>query len=131
VPQFLQRIEEAYDPRRLLPPRRLIAVAAVHHRLLWLHPFYGGNGRVARLVAYAMLLRFGVGSSIWSVARGLARNVERYKASLMLADEARHNDLDGRGALSQSRLCEFASFSSRRVSTRCISWSRCCNRQSY
>jgi Fic family protein len=79
VPQFLQRIEEAYDPRRLLPTRRSIAIAAVHHRLLWLHQFYRGNGRVARLVAYAMLLRFGVGSSIWSVARGLARNVERYK----------------------------------------------------
>ncbi len=110
VPRFLQRIEEAYEPRRLLPTRRLIAVAAVHHRLLWLHPFYDGNGRVARLVAHAMLLRSGVGSSIWSVARGLARNVERYKTSLMLADETRHNDLDGRGALSESRLREFCEF---------------------
>lgn len=110
VPRFLQRIEEAYEPRRLLPTRRLVSVAAVHHRLLWLHPFYDGNGRVARLVAHAMLLRFGVGSSIWSVARGLARNVERYKTSLMLADEARHNDLDGRGALSESRLREFCEF---------------------
>ena len=110
VPRFLQRIEEAYDPRRLLPTRRLIAVAAVHHRLLWVHPFYDGNGRVARLVAHAMLLRFGVGSSVWSVARGLARSVERYKTSLMLADEPRHGDLDGRGALSESRLREFCQF---------------------
>jgi len=110
VPQFLQRIEEAYDPRRLLPTRRLIAVAATHHRLLWVHPFYDGNGRVARLVAHAMLLRFGVGSSVWPVARGLARSVERYKTSLMLADEARHGDLDGRGALSESRLREFCEF---------------------
>ena len=110
VPRFLDRIEEAYDPRRLLPTRRLIAVAAVHHRLLWLHPFYDGNGRVARLVAHAMLLRFGVGSSIWSVARGLARNVERYKTTLMLADEPRRGDLDGRGALSENRLREFCEF---------------------
>ena len=110
VPRFLDRIEEAYDPRRLLPTRRLIAVAAVHHRLLWLHPFYDGNGRVARLVAHAMLLRFGVGSSIWSVARGLARNVERYKTTLMLADETRRGDLDGRGALSETRLREFCEF---------------------
>ena len=110
VPRFLDRIEEAYDPRRLLPTRRLIAVAAVHHRLLWLHPFYDGNGRVARLVAHAMLLRFGVGSSIWSVARGLARNVERYKTTLMLADEPRRGDLDGRGALSETRLREFCEF---------------------
>ena len=68
------------------------------------------DGRVARLVAHAMLLRFGVGSSIWPVARGLARNVERYKSSLMLADEVRHRDLDGRGALSERRLREFCEF---------------------
>jgi len=74
------------------------------------HPFYEGNGRVSRLVAHAMLLRFGVGSSIWSIAHGLARNVERYKTSLMLADEARHDDLDGRGALSEARLREFCEF---------------------
>ena len=110
VPQFLARMEEAYDPARLLPTRRLIAVAAVHHRLLWVHPFYDGNGRVARLVAHAMLLRCGVGSSVWSVARGLARKVEHYKTALMLADEPRHGDLDGRGALSEERLREFCDF---------------------
>jgi Fic family protein len=110
IPRFIERMEEAYEPSRLLPTRRLIAVAAVHHRLLWVHPFYDGNGRVARLVAHAMLLRFGVGSSVWSVARGLARNVERYKTALMLADEPRLGDLDGRGALSEMRLHEFCEF---------------------
>jgi Fic family protein len=110
IPHFLERLEKAYEPSRLLPTHRLIAVAAVHHRLLWVHPFYDGNGRVARLVAHAMLLRFGVGSSVWSVARGLARNVEHYKIGLMLADEPRHGDLDGRGALSEMRLHEFCEF---------------------
>jgi Fic family protein len=110
IPRFIERMEEAYAPSALLPTRRLIAVAAVHHRLLWVHPFYDGNGRVARLVAHAMLLRFGVGSSVWSVARGLARNVERYKTALMLADEPRQGDLDGRGALSERRLHEFCEF---------------------
>ena len=110
IPHFLERLEKAYEPSRLLPTHRLIAVAAVHHRLLWVHPFYDGNGRVARLVAHAMLLRLGVGSSVWSVARGLARNVERYKSGLMLADEPRHGDLDGRGALSEMRLHEFCEF---------------------
>lgn len=110
VPQFLERLAQAYEPSRLLPTRRIISIAAFHHRLLWVHPFYDGNGRVARLVAHAMLLRYGVGSSIWSVARGLARNVERYKTALMLADESRRGDLDGRGALSQQRLREFCEF---------------------
>jgi Fic family protein len=40
----------------------------------------------------------------------LARNVSRYKALLMAADEQRHNDLDGRGNLSQVALIEFCRF---------------------
>lgn len=57
-----------------------------------------------------MLLRSGVGSGLWSVARGLARNVDRYKSNLMAADERRYNDLDGRGTLSERRLREFCLF---------------------
>jgi Fic family protein len=110
LPHFLARFEEAYDPDRLSATRRIIAIAAAHHRLLWIHPFFDGNGRVARLVAHAMLLRAGVGSSIWSVARGFARHVEAYKTHLMQADESRHGDLDGRGALSTVRLKEFCEF---------------------
>jgi Fic family protein len=110
LPRFLARFEEAYDPNHLSATRRLIAVAAAHHRLLWMHPFLDGNGRVARLVSHVTLLRAGVGSSLWSVARGLARNVELYKTRLMLGDEARHGDLDGRGALSTARLTEFCEF---------------------
>jgi hypothetical protein len=56
------------------------------------------------------LLRNGVGSSIWSVSRGLAKTVDRYKSTLMLADEPRHGDLDGRGALSTLRLHEFCEY---------------------
>lgn len=110
LPRFLERFETAYEPSHLTATRRLIAVAAAHHRFLWLHPFFDGNGRVARLVSHAVLIRAGVGSSAWSVARGLARNVERYKTALMLADEPRQGDLDGRGALSTSRLREFCEF---------------------
>lgn len=110
LPTFLARVEEAYAPDRLSRGQRIVAVAAAHHRLLWIHPFFDGNGRVARLMSHAMLLRAGVGSSLWSVARGLARNVEAYKAALMLADEPRHGDLDGRGTLSNKRLLEFTRF---------------------
>jgi hypothetical protein len=61
-------------------------------------------------MSHAMLLRSGVGSSLWSVARGLARRVQDYKATLMAADERRYNDLDGRGTLSERRLREFCLF---------------------
>ena len=110
LPDFMQRIEQAYDFNTLSTVKRIIAIAAAHHRFLWIHPFYDGNGRVARLMAHAMLLRCGVGGSIWSVARGLARSGTEYKARLMVADEARHNDYDGRGARSEKRLEEFCSF---------------------
>src|SRR5262245_14599905 len=107
---FLARFEEAYAPVRLTKPRQAIAVAAAHHRLLWIHPFLDGNGRVARLMAHAMLLDLGVGSALWSVSRGLARRSTEYKSLLMGADEPRKGDLDGRGALSQSALIEFCQF---------------------
>jgi len=110
LPKFLCRFEEAYCSRGLSKAMAIVATAAAHHRLLWIHPFLDGNGRVARLMSHAMLLRNGVGSSLWSVARGLARHVERYKASLMAADQRRYNDLDGRGTLSEQRLREFCLF---------------------
>jgi Fic family protein len=110
LPGFLSRFEQAYDPKNLSKVRQVVAVAAAHHRFLWIHPFYDGNGRVTRLMSHAMLKRLGVGSSLWSASRGLARNVGRYKALLMDADEPRHGDLDGRGNLSQAALIEFCRF---------------------
>lgn len=110
LPRFLARFEEAYAPVRLSKIQRIVAVAAAHHRFLWIHPFLDGNGRVARLMSYALLERVGVGSSLWSIARGLARNVGRYKQLLMAADGPRHGDLDGRGTLSQSALVELCRF---------------------
>ncbi len=110
IPLFLKRFGEAYDPNRLSRIRQITAIGAMHHRLLWIHPFYDGNGRVARLMSHAALLHCGIGSSLWSVARGLARNVQLYKSLLMATDSTRRGDLDGRGALSTQTLIEFCSF---------------------
>lgn len=107
---FMDRFDEAYSPERLPKVQQLLSAAAAHHRLLWIHPFVDGNGRVARLMSHALLLRLGVGSSLWSVSRGLARNVERYKALLSNADLPRRNALDGRGPLSLEALREFCRF---------------------
>jgi len=110
LPRFLARFEDAYNPQQLSKVRQVVAVAAAHHRFLWIHPFYDGNGRVARLMSHAMFKRMGVGSSLWSTARGLAREVKSYKSLLMAADEPRHSALDGRGGLSQAALVEFCQF---------------------
>jgi Fic family protein len=110
LPAFMERLEQAYASDRLTKPRQVIAAAAAHHRLLWIHPFLDGNGRVTRLMSHAMLLDLGVGSALWSISRGLARRSTEYKRLLMAADEPRKGDLDGRGALSQTALIDFCQF---------------------
>lgn len=110
LPAFMDRFEQAYATARLTKPRQAIAVAAAHHRLLWIHPFLDGIGRVTRLMSHAMLLDLGVGSALWSISRGLARRSTEYKRLLMAADEPRKGDLDGRGALSQGALIDFCAF---------------------
>ena len=89
--------------------RRLIAAAA-HHRFLWIHPFLDGNGRVARLMSHAVLLQTLDTGGVWSIARGLARNVRTYKRHLAECDHPRRNDLDGRGNLSEEGLASFTRF---------------------
>ena len=110
LPALLERFATAYGNEKLPKIQRIIAVAASHHRLLWIHPFADGNGRVARLFSHAFLKELGVGSSLWSVSRGLARAVDKYKAALQAADEPRRGDLDGRGNLTQSGLTDFCAF---------------------
>jgi len=108
LPRCLARFSQAYAGLGRL--ERVVSVAAAHHRLLWMHPFLDGNGRVARLMSHAMLLDVLDTGALWSVARGLARNVQQYKALLAACDSPRRNDLDGRGSLSEEALAEFTSF---------------------
>ena len=110
IPTFLARFERVYNPAKLSKISQIIAAAASHHRLLWIHPFYDGNGRVSRLFSHGYLKEIGIGNSLWSVARGLSRNVEDYKKFLALADSPRWNDLDGRGNLTAKGLIEFCVF---------------------
>jgi Fic family protein len=108
VPRFMERFENAYG--HLGKAEAIFATAAAHHRLVWIHPFIDGNGRVARLMSHAMLLETLDTGAIWSVARGLARDVEQYKQRLANCDLERRNDLDGRGHLSEEALGEFTRF---------------------
>jgi len=108
VPRFLERFAQVYGTTGKADS--IIAVGAAHHRLLWIHPFLDGNGRVARLMSHAMLLTLLDTGAVWSAARGLARNVERYKELLANCDLPRRNDLDGRGSLSEEALALFTQF---------------------
>src|SRR2546430_6784853 len=108
VPRFLKRFEDVYG--HLGKTDSILAAAPAHHRLVWIHPFVDGNGRVARLMSHATLLETLDTGAVWSVARGLARNVEDYKRHLAACDMPRRNDLDGRGNLSEEALAAFAEF---------------------
>ncbi|OFX13530.1 MAG: cell filamentation protein Fic, partial [Alphaproteobacteria bacterium RIFOXYD12_FULL_60_8] len=106
--RFLSRFEDVYNG--LGKVETILAAAAAHHRLLWIHPFLDGDGRVARLMSHAMLLDALDTRAVWSIARGLARNVQAYKGHLMACDLPRRNDLDGRGSLSAENLADFTTF---------------------
>ncbi|MDE2913389.1 MAG: Fic family protein [Paracoccaceae bacterium] len=111
VETFMAHFEWRYRFERMGSATRILAMAAAHHRLNYIHPFPDGNGRVSRLMSHAMALSAGIGArGLWSVSRGLARGLEsrhEYKMRMDHADTPRQGDLDGRGNLSQRALVDF------------------------
>jgi Fic family protein len=72
------------------PPKYdLLKTALAHHRFVWIHPFGNGNGRVVRLLTYALLIKYG-----FNVKKGKLLNPtavfcndrDRYYACLSRAD---------------------------------------------
>lgn len=111
LPKFLERFNAVYNPNKMNGLRPLVALAAAHHRLTWIHPFLDGNGRVARLFTDAYFEKIGLaGYGLWNVSRGLARRRDDYRRYLAMADGDRENDFDGRGNLSERKLTEFCRF---------------------
>jgi len=111
VADFMAHFETRFRFDGLGKAAQVMAIAAAHHRLNYIHPFPDGNGRVSRLMSHAMAHKAGVGAhGLWSVSRGLARGLEsrsEYKRMMDHADMPRQGDLDGRGNLSERALAEF------------------------
>ena len=118
VDAFMHHFESRYRFATMGKAGRIMAIAAAHHRLNFVHPFPDGNGRVSRLMSHAIGLSAGIGAhGLWSVSRGLARGLEsrgeykrmmdEYKRMMDYADTPRQGDLDGRGNLSQRALHDF------------------------
>ncbi|NRF69263.1 Fic family protein [Aquincola sp. S2] len=106
VPAMLERWSVIYGSARR-GEMQVVAAAASHHRLAWIHPFIDGNGRAARLHTLAVLRGLGLTDGLWSPLRGLARGADAYAEKLANADMARAGDLDGRGQRSERFLVEW------------------------
>lgn len=58
VPGYMQELVE-FISRADAHKYDLLKMALVHHRFCWIHPFGNGNGRVVRLLSYAMMIKYG------------------------------------------------------------------------
>jgi Fic family protein len=107
IPSFLERMDQVYA-RPMGWDNLLVAVACLHHRAAWVHPFRDGNGRATRLQSHCSL--WSLSGGLWSCSRGLARAQKDYYAHLHNADAPRRGDLDGRGNLTAAGLTEWVEF---------------------
>ena len=58
VPEYMGELV-TFINRDDAPKYDLMKVALAHHRFAWVHPFGNGNGRVVRLLTYALLIKYG------------------------------------------------------------------------
>lgn len=68
----------------------LIKIAIVHHRFAWIHPFGNGNGRVVRLLTYALLIKYGFkvkDGKLLNPTAVFCNDREQYYKFLAIADE--------------------------------------------
>jgi Fic family protein len=114
VGDFMAHFENRFRLAPMGSAKKLVAMAAAHHRFNYVHPFPDGNGRVSRLMSHAIALNAGIGAhGLWSISRGLARGLGdrgEYKRMMDAADAPRTNDTDGRGNLSARALIEFVTW---------------------
>lgn len=72
------------------PKYDLIKVALAHHRFGWIHPFNNGNGRVVRLLTYALLIKYGfnvqAGGRVLNPTAVFCNDRDKYYSMLALAD---------------------------------------------
>lgn len=89
VPQYMQELT-AFINAPHSPKYDLIKVALAHHRFGWIHPFGNGNGRVVRLLTYALLIKYGfnvqTGGRVLNPTAVFCNDRDRYYAMLARAD---------------------------------------------
>ena len=76
----------------------ILKIAIAHHRFTAIHPFDNGNGRTARLVTYAMLVKFGFieddGTRLLNPASIFCIDRDEYIKQLSNADSGKHDGVE-------------------------------------
>ena len=89
VPGYMQELV-AFINRPDARKYDLIKVALAHHRFGWIHPFGNGNGRVVRLLTYALLIKYGfnvtAGGRVLNPTAVFCSDRDKYYAMLAVAD---------------------------------------------
>lgn len=90
VPEYMERLVTFINHPHA-PKYDLMKVALAHHRFGWIHPFGNGNGRVVRLLTYALLIKYGfnvtAGGRLLNPTAVFCNDRERYYAMLATADK--------------------------------------------
>lgn len=90
VPDYMEELV-TFINRDDPPKYDLLKAALAHHRFAWIHPFSNGNGRVVRLLTYALLIKYGfnvrAGGRVLNPTAVFCNDRERYYAMLSRADE--------------------------------------------
>jgi Fic family protein len=97
VPQYMEQLV-AFINKNDSPQYDLIKVALAHHRFGWIHPFGNGNGRVVRLLTYALLIKYGfnvqTGGGVLNPTAVFCNNRDQYYEMLAKADKGTDQGLE-------------------------------------
>lgn len=89
VPGYMQELV-SFINQSDAPKYDLMKVALAHHRFGWVHPFGNGNGRVVRLLTYALLIKYGfnvsAGERVLNPTAVFCNDREHYYTMLAEAD---------------------------------------------
>lgn len=89
-PELLANMEafgNIFNPANFHGEAKIIAAAASHLKLAWLHPFRDGNGRTVRLYSTCFMAQCGINrANLWSLSRGMAVHRAEYMNGLFIGD---------------------------------------------
>ncbi len=80
VPKQMVKMIKWYSNNKKIHPVELASI--IHHKLVYIHPFFDGNGRTSRLVMNIVLMQSG-----FPLVAVMKADRKRYYASLSLADK--------------------------------------------